>query len=58
MPSEEGQDLIDLTREICAKELAPVVDEAERAAATTPALPVEAFRVLGRAGLLSLPYPE
>ena len=58
MPTEEGQDLIDLTREICAKELAPVVDEAERAAATSPALPLEAFRVLGRAGLLSLPYPE
>ncbi|MEO5983020.1 MAG: acyl-CoA dehydrogenase family protein [Pedococcus sp.] len=58
MPSEEGQDLIDLTREICAKELAPVVDGAERDAATTPRLPLEAFRVLGRAGLLSLPYPE
>ncbi|KRE58968.1 acyl-CoA dehydrogenase family protein [Phycicoccus sp. Soil748] len=58
MPTEEGQDLIDLTREICAKELAPLVDEAERAAATTPAPPLEAFRVLGRAGLLSLPYPE
>ena len=58
MPTEEGQDLIDLTREICAKELAPLVDEAERAAATTPALPLGAFRVLGRAGLLSLPYPE
>ena len=58
MPSEEGHDLIELTREICAKELAPVVDEAERDAATTPKLPLEAFRVLGRAGLLSLPYPE
>jgi alkylation response protein AidB-like acyl-CoA dehydrogenase len=58
MPSEEGYDLIDLTREICDKELRPRVDEAERAAATTPALPVEAFRTLGRAGLLSLPYPE
>ncbi len=58
MPSEEGYDLIDLTREICDKELRPRVDEAERAAATTPALPVDAFRTLGRAGLLSLPYPE
>jgi alkylation response protein AidB-like acyl-CoA dehydrogenase len=58
MPTEEGQDLIDLTREICDKELRPRVDDAERAAATEPRLPVEAFRTLGRAGLLSLPYPE
>jgi alkylation response protein AidB-like acyl-CoA dehydrogenase len=58
MPTEEGQDLIDLTREICAKELLPQVAEAERLAATTPRLPSEAFRTLGRAGLLSLPYPE
>ena len=58
MPTEEGQDLIDLTREICAKELRPRVDEAERRAATTPELPRDAFRTLGRAGLLSLPYPE
>ena len=58
MPTEDGQDLIDLTREICDKELRPQVDEAERAAATTPQLPTEVFRTLGRAGLLSLPYPE
>ncbi len=58
MTTEEGQDLIDLTREICDKELRPRVDDAERAAATEPRLPVEAFRTLGRAGLLSLPYPE
>ena len=58
MPTEEGQDLIDLTREICDKELRPRVDEAERAAASDPRLPVEVFRTLGRAGLLSLPYPE
>lgn len=54
LPSDDAQDLIDLTREICAKELAPRVDAAERAAE----LPRESFRVLGRAGLLSLPYPE
>jgi len=58
MPTEEGHDLIDLTREICAKELLPRVDEAERRAATTPQLPRDEFRTLGRAGLLSLPYPE
>jgi alkylation response protein AidB-like acyl-CoA dehydrogenase len=58
MPTEEGHDLIDLTREICAKELLPRVDDAERGAATTPRLPRDAFATLGRAGLLSLPYPE
>ena len=58
MPTEEGQDLIDLTREICTKELRPQVDEAERAAASSPWLPRDVFRTLGRAGLLSLPYPE
>jgi alkylation response protein AidB-like acyl-CoA dehydrogenase len=58
MPTEEGHDLIDLTREICAKELLPRVDEAERKAATSPQLPRDAFATLGRAGLLSLPYPE
>ncbi|MFQ6171636.1 acyl-CoA dehydrogenase family protein [Oryzobacter sp. R7] len=58
MPTEEGQDLIDLTREICAKELRPKVDEAERAAAVDESFPTETFRVLGEAGLLSLPHPE
>ncbi|MBR7741960.1 acyl-CoA dehydrogenase family protein [Phycicoccus sp. BSK3Z-2] len=58
MPTEEGQDLIDLTREICAKELAPRVDDAERAAADGESFPTEVFRTLGSAGLLSLPHPE
>lgn len=58
MTTEEGQDLIDLTRDICAKELRPRVDEAEALAAREPNLPREVFRTLGRAGLLSLPYPE
>ncbi len=58
MPTEEGQDLIDLTREICDKELRPRVDEAERAAATDESFPTEVFRTLGAAGLLSLPHPE
>jgi alkylation response protein AidB-like acyl-CoA dehydrogenase len=57
-PTEEGQDLIDLTREICDKELRPKVDDAERAAATDESFPTEAFRTLGAAGLLSLPHPE
>jgi alkylation response protein AidB-like acyl-CoA dehydrogenase len=58
MPTEEGQDLIDLTREICDKELRPRVDEAERAASTDESFPTEVFRTLGAAGLLSLPHPE
>ncbi len=58
MPTEEGQDLIDLTRELCAKELRPRVDDAERAAASGESFPTEVFRTLGAAGLLSLPHPE
>ncbi|NHA67913.1 acyl-CoA dehydrogenase family protein, partial [Phycicoccus flavus] len=58
MPTDEGQELIDLTREICAKELAPQVDDAERAAAHDESFPTEVFRTLGAAGLLSLPQPE
>ncbi|GAB2753615.1 acyl-CoA dehydrogenase family protein [Terrabacter koreensis] len=54
MPTDEATDLIELTREICRKDLAPKVDEAERART----FPEQAFRTLGRAGLLSLPYPE
>ena len=58
MPTEEGQDLIDLTREICDKELRPRVDDAERAAATDEPSPPRPSARSGRAGLLSLPYPE
>jgi alkylation response protein AidB-like acyl-CoA dehydrogenase len=54
MPTEESQDLIDLTREICADQLAPKVDAAEEAAE----FPRDTFALLGRAGLLSLPYHE
>ncbi len=54
MPTDEATDLIELTREICRKDLAPKVDDAERARS----FPEQTFRTLGRAGLLSLPYPE
>ena len=54
MPTEESADLIRLTRELATKELAPRVAEAEAA----EMFPREVFRTLGRAGLLSLPYPE
>src|SRR5664279_2005149 len=54
MPSDESQDLIDLTREICADQLAPVASAAEEAAR----FPRDTFALLGRSGLLSLPYAE
>ena len=54
MPTDEATDLIELTREICRNDIAPKVDEAERART----FPEQTFRTLGRAGLLSLPYPE
>lgn len=54
MPTEESADLIDLVRGIAREELLPQVDEAEAAAR----LPREVFSLLGRAGLLSLPYAE
>ncbi|MGH3334066.1 MAG: acyl-CoA dehydrogenase family protein [Nocardioidaceae bacterium] len=54
MPTEEAADLIELTRDLAMKELAPAVAQAE----ATETFPREVFRTLGRAGLLSLPYPE
>ncbi|HEX7535903.1 MAG TPA: acyl-CoA dehydrogenase family protein, partial [Dermatophilaceae bacterium] len=54
MPTEESQDLIDLTRQICADQLAPKASAAEEAAT----FPRDTFALLGRSGLLSLPYAE
>lgn len=54
MPTEESADLIELTRDIAGKELRPLAGEAER----SHAFPRAVFRTLGRAGLLSLPYPQ
>ncbi len=58
MPTELGDDLIELTRTICDKSLRPQVDEVEARAASDEYFPREVFRTLGQAGLLSLPYPE
>ncbi|MER7276426.1 acyl-CoA dehydrogenase family protein [Dactylosporangium sp. NPDC000244] len=52
--SDEGAALIGLVREIADGELAPRVDEFE----AERRFPRELFKVLGRAGLLGLPYPE
>lgn len=54
MPTDEAADLIELTRTIATRELLPEAAAAERSAT----FPREAFRTLGRAGLLGLPYPE
>ncbi|TXL57602.1 acyl-CoA dehydrogenase family protein [Aeromicrobium terrae] len=54
MPTEEAQDLIDLTRAIVDKEIRPRVNDTE----ARSAFPRERFRTLGAAGLMSLPYPE
>ncbi len=48
------QELLDLARELADKELRPAVDAAEREGI----FPRQAFRVLGRSGLLGLPYPQ
>ena len=48
------QELLELTRELADKELRPAVDAAERAGT----FPRDTFRLLGRSGLLGLPYPE
>ncbi len=58
MPTDIGDDLIELTRSICDKSLRPRVDEVEAAAAADEAFPREVFTTLGQAGLLSLPDPE
>ncbi|MFF4776809.1 acyl-CoA dehydrogenase family protein [Microtetraspora fusca] len=54
LPTPESRDLIDLVREIVAREVAP------RAAADEAAgrFPRELFTLLGSSGLLALPYPE
>jgi len=54
LPTDEAEALLELTREIATKELAPQVAEAEEAAA----FPADAYRLLGKAGLLSLPFGE
>ena len=48
------QELLELTRELAAKEVRPAADAAERSGT----FPREVFRLLGRSGLLGLPYPE
>jgi alkylation response protein AidB-like acyl-CoA dehydrogenase len=54
VPSQEAADLLDLTRQLAADELAPRVAAAE----ADETFPRDVFRTLGRAGLLGLSYGE
>ncbi|HSK59744.1 MAG TPA: acyl-CoA dehydrogenase family protein [Actinomycetospora sp.] len=54
LPTQEAEDLLDLTRDLADKELATRVEEHERA----ETYPEGLFATLGEAGLLGLPYPE
>ena len=54
LPTPEAESLLDLVRDLAAKELAPRAAEAEERGE----FPRDVFRTLGRAGLLGLPYPE
>jgi alkylation response protein AidB-like acyl-CoA dehydrogenase len=54
LPTDEATDLVRLVRELADKELLPRVAEAE----CTETFPRDVFTLLGRAGVLGLPYPE
>jgi alkylation response protein AidB-like acyl-CoA dehydrogenase len=54
LPTEEAADLIELVREIGDAELRPRVAADEKAGR----FPRDVFATLGKAGLLSLPFPE
>ena len=54
LPTDEARALIELTREVADKELAPRVDDHER----SETYPEGLFATLGETGLLGLPYPE
>ncbi len=54
LPTSEAHDLIDLVREIAQEQLAPRASQAEADAE----FPRDVFTLLGRTGLLSLPFDE
>ncbi|MBB5956484.1 hypothetical protein FHS29_003070 [Saccharothrix tamanrassetensis] len=54
LPTTEAEDLLALVREIARDELAPHAAEAEE----QERFPRDEFRLLGKSGLLGLPYPE
>ncbi len=54
LPSDEARDLLELTADIAGNEVQPLAAAAEE----EQAFPRDTFRLLGKSGLLSLPYPE
>jgi len=54
LPTTEAEDLVKLAREIARDELAPIASSYEE----DHRFPREQFRLLGRSGLLGLPYAE
>jgi alkylation response protein AidB-like acyl-CoA dehydrogenase len=54
LPTEEATELLELVRELATKELAPQVHDAEEKGE----FPEAAYRLLGKSGLLSLPFAE
>src|SRR2546423_4380996 len=54
LPNRESEDLVALASELAREELKPLAAEYEEA----ERFPREQFRVLGKSGLLGLPYPE
>ncbi|HEY7042119.1 MAG TPA: acyl-CoA dehydrogenase family protein [Nocardioidaceae bacterium] len=54
LPTDEAHDLMELVRDIASEQLAPRASEAEAAAE----FPRDVFTLLGKTGLLSLPFDE
>jgi alkylation response protein AidB-like acyl-CoA dehydrogenase len=54
LPTPEAVELLDLTRQIAADELAPRAAQAE----ATGTFPTDLIALLGRTGLMGLPYPQ
>ena len=54
LPTPEAVELLDLTRQIAADELAPRAAKAE----AEGSFPTDVVSLLGRTGLMGLPYPE
>jgi alkylation response protein AidB-like acyl-CoA dehydrogenase len=54
LPTDEATDLIKLVRDLATRELLPAAAASEK----NETFDRDAFRLLGRAGLLGLPYPE
>jgi alkylation response protein AidB-like acyl-CoA dehydrogenase len=54
LPNTEAEDLLAVVHEMAAEELKPIASEYE----AEGRFPREQFKLLGRSGLLGLPYPE